>query len=51
MTLRTTADGVRMFGEPVKEIEKIHGKTHKVADKPIGQSGWWQRGEKLLVVG
>jgi fructan beta-fructosidase len=35
LTLRTTPDGVRMFGEPVKEIEKIHGKTHKVAGKAL----------------
>jgi len=35
LTLRTTKDGIRMFGEPVKEIEKIHGKAHKVKNKPI----------------
>ncbi|MDP6523228.1 MAG: glycoside hydrolase family 32 protein [Kiritimatiellia bacterium] len=35
LTLRTTPDGVRMCGEPVKEIEKIHGKTHKVAGKKL----------------
>ena len=35
LTLRTTPDGVRMCGEPVKEIEKIHGKTHKVANKAL----------------
>jgi sucrose-6-phosphate hydrolase SacC (GH32 family) len=29
LTLRTTANGVRMFNEPVKEIEKLHKKEHK----------------------
>ena len=29
LTLRTTANGVRMFNEPVKEIEKLHAKAHK----------------------
>jgi fructan beta-fructosidase len=36
LTLRTTPDGVRMFGEPVKEIEKIHGKTQKAENQPLG---------------
>jgi len=35
LTLRTTPDGVRMCGEPVKEIEKIHGKTHRAANKAL----------------
>jgi len=35
LTLRTTKDGVRVFGEPVKEIEKIHGKACKAANKPL----------------
>jgi sucrose-6-phosphate hydrolase SacC (GH32 family) len=29
LTLRNTANGVRMFNEPVKEIEKLHKKGHK----------------------
>jgi sucrose-6-phosphate hydrolase SacC (GH32 family) len=29
LTLRTTANGIRMFNEPVKEIEKLHKKGHK----------------------
>jgi sucrose-6-phosphate hydrolase SacC (GH32 family) len=29
LTLRTTANGVRMFNEPVKEIEKLRKKAHK----------------------
>lgn len=29
LTLRNTANGVRMFNEPVKEIEKLHTKAHK----------------------
>jgi fructan beta-fructosidase len=28
LTLRTTAEGVRMFALPVKEIETLHGKKH-----------------------
>ena len=35
LTLRTTPDGVRLFGEPVKEIEKVHGKTQKVENQPL----------------
>jgi sucrose-6-phosphate hydrolase SacC (GH32 family) len=27
LTLRTTEDGVRLFAEPVKEIERLHAKT------------------------
>ena len=29
LTLRTTAEGIRLFCEPVKEIELLHDKTHK----------------------
>jgi sucrose-6-phosphate hydrolase SacC (GH32 family) len=29
LTLRTTANGIRMFNEPVDEIEKLHKKEHK----------------------
>jgi fructan beta-fructosidase len=35
LSLRTTKDGVRMFGEPVREIENIHGKSFKLADRPL----------------
>jgi len=28
LTLRKTANGIRMFNEPVKEIEKLHTKNH-----------------------
>jgi fructan beta-fructosidase len=31
LTLRKTADGLRMFAEPVKEIESLHAKKHAVA--------------------
>ena len=30
LTLRTTQDGIRLFAEPVKEIEKIHKRKHVV---------------------
>ncbi|MCK4751733.1 MAG: hypothetical protein KAT15_31975, partial [Bacteroidales bacterium] len=29
LTLRTTANGIRMFNEPVKEIGSLHTKVHK----------------------
>jgi len=32
LTLRTTDEGIRMFAEPVKEIEKIHDKKHRWTD-------------------
>ncbi len=41
LTLRTTDDGIRMFAEPVKEIENIHAKKHAAdaqqldADDPV----------------
>ena len=35
LSLRTTKDGVRMFGEPVKEIEKILGKCSKATVKHL----------------
>jgi len=35
LSLRTTKDGVRMFGEPVTEIKKIYGKRLEVAKKPL----------------
>jgi len=38
LTLRTTPNGVRMFGEPVKEIEKIHGKTHQAGNETLNDT-------------
>ena len=35
LSLRTTKDGVRIFGEPVKEIEKILGKCSKATVKHL----------------
>ena len=35
LTLRRTADGVRLFAEPVKEIEMLRKKRHKVANKVL----------------
>ncbi len=41
LTLQTTEDGVRMFAQPVKEIELLHEKKHALAnvvakaDKPV----------------
>ena len=35
LTLRTTDDGIRMFAEPVREIEQIHKKTHTARRKEL----------------
>lgn len=35
LTLRTTEEGIRMFAEPVKEIEKLHRKKHAWKNKTI----------------
>jgi sucrose-6-phosphate hydrolase SacC (GH32 family) len=35
LTLHTTEDGLRMFANPVKEIEKLHGKEHKWKDEKL----------------
>jgi fructan beta-fructosidase len=32
LTLRKTSDGVRLFAEPVKEIETLHAKKHTIAE-------------------
>jgi len=32
LTLRTTGDGVRMFAEPVREIERLHEKRRSLKD-------------------
>ena len=35
LTLRKTADGVRMFAEPVKEVESLHARKHAVAERVL----------------
>ncbi len=35
LTLHKTADGQRMFAEPVHEIESLHAKKHAVADRML----------------
>ncbi len=35
LTLRTTDDGVRLFAEPVREIEKLSRQKHAVEDRPL----------------
>ncbi len=42
LTLRTTPDGVRMFAEPVRELETLHGRKHAWADRLL------RPGENLL---
>ncbi|MEM1084118.1 MAG: GH32 C-terminal domain-containing protein [Verrucomicrobiota bacterium] len=37
LTLRKTAKGVRMFGNPVGELEKIHGETSSLSGKTLKQ--------------
>ncbi len=40
LTLRKTEEGVRMFAEPVREIESLHTKTHKWDNKKLGADTW-----------
>ena len=50
LTLRRTDDGIRLFAHPVREVEKLHGKKHEWAKRPIapapeatrleGPQGW-----------
>jgi fructan beta-fructosidase len=42
LTLRTTEEGIRMFAEPVREIEKLHGPKQAWSDRLL------QPGENLL---
>jgi fructan beta-fructosidase len=35
LTLRTTDEGIRMFAEPVEEVEKLHKKKHSFCDETI----------------
>ena len=35
LTLRTTADGIRMFAKPVKEIEELRIKSHRADAQPL----------------
>jgi fructan beta-fructosidase len=42
LTLQTTPDGVRMFAEPVHELESLRGRKHAWADRPL------RPGENLL---
>jgi fructan beta-fructosidase len=42
LTLRTTPDGPRLFAEPVKEVETLHGAKHAWADRKLAP------GENLL---
>ena len=38
LTLRTTEDGIRMFAEPIEEIETIYRKSHSVETKPLSDA-------------
>ena len=35
LTLKTTDEGIRMFAEPVEEVEKLHKKKHSFTDETI----------------
>lgn len=37
LSLRTTSDGFRLFGNPVEEIRKVHGKSHRIANLPLSE--------------
>ncbi|KKK72540.1 hypothetical protein LCGC14_2902850, partial [marine sediment metagenome] len=37
LTLRQTADGIRLFAEPVREIETLRKKQHKVSGKVLSE--------------
>jgi fructan beta-fructosidase len=37
LTLRTTEEGIRMFAEPVKEIEQIYKKTHTAKRRELSE--------------
>jgi fructan beta-fructosidase len=39
LTLRPTPEGVRMFAEPVKEIETLHSKKHTWTDQMVKPQG------------
>ena len=39
MELRTTADGVKLFRWPIKEIESLYTKKHELANRPIAEMG------------
>jgi sucrose-6-phosphate hydrolase SacC (GH32 family) len=39
LTLRTTDEGIRMFAEPVKEIELLHKKAHSWKGKTLKEGG------------
>jgi fructan beta-fructosidase len=39
LTLRTTPDGVRMFAEPVKEVESLRGEPHTWEGKDLPMNG------------
>jgi len=39
LTLRTTEDGVRMFVEPVKEIEILHARKHAWTNQALKEGG------------
>ena len=35
LTLRTTAEGLRLFAYPVKELETLRSKTHEISPQPL----------------
>ena len=38
LTLRQTPDGIKMFAEPIKEIEMLHTKQHKTANRTLTEN-------------
>jgi len=47
LTLRNTKQGVRMFGNPAKEIENIHGKKHEAENELLND----EKGVELAMKG
>jgi fructan beta-fructosidase len=39
LTLRTTEDGVRMFAEPAREIERLHQQAHRWTEEALTPEG------------
>jgi fructan beta-fructosidase len=37
LTLRSTGDGMRLFAQPIREIEKLHRKRHRTADRQLAE--------------
>jgi sucrose-6-phosphate hydrolase SacC (GH32 family) len=48
LTLRTTDDGVRLFAQPVREIEQLYGRQHQIE---VGRHALAENASEELVLG